>query len=286
MQLRVAQVYRIGAGVTGHAGSGLAREREPRSSKMASAPIRLSDIDMTYAPYPFGVIAPVFDEGLYAELLATFPPIGLFKFHERFGAKYSLSEKSNRRDYEAFIAANPAWRDVHAYVKSENFVFSVLEALRERDVDLGLDRAQQSRGRRLKAALKSALRGRIPSVERPLYSRFEFSALPADGGVVIPHTDSPGKYVTIVFSMTKPDDWSEPWGGGTDILAPKRVEKSFNLVNAQVPYEETETVATVPYRANQAMIFVKTHNSLHGVRRMTGPQGAFRRTLTVVIERR
>lgn len=127
---------------------------------MSHAPIRLSKIDMTYEPYPFGVIAPVFDEDLYAELLATFPPVELFKFHERFGAKYSLSEKSNRKQYEAFIASNRAWREVHGYIKSDDFVFSVLDALRDHNVDLGLDRNQQSRGRRLKKAIKSVVRGR------------------------------------------------------------------------------------------------------------------------------
>ena len=252
---------------------------------MASSPIRFSNLKMEYSPYPFGVIAPVFDEALYSELLDTFPPMELFQFHSKFGNKYSLSEKSNRPQYEKFIASHPAWRQVHSYVKSDDFVFSVLDSLRKQNVDLGLTRAGQSRSKRIRKTLKSLMQGRLPTVERPLYSRFEFSALPADGGIVIPHTDSPGKFVTIVFSMVKPGEWTDDWGGGTDLLVAKDVTRSYNFMNAQVPYEETDTVATVPYKTNQAMIFVKTHNSLHGVRKMEGPQGAVRRTLTVVIER-
>lgn len=240
---------------------------------------------MEYSPYPFGVITPVFDEAFYTELLETFPSLELFQFHSRFGNKYSLSEKSNRAQYEKFIASNAAWREVHSYVKSDAFISTVLDALRGQNVDLGLQRAKQSRGKSFRNGVKGLLRGRLPVAERPLYSRFEFSALPADGGIVIPHTDSPGKYVTLVFSMVKVGDWTEQWGGGTDILVPKDVTKSYNFINAQMPYEETDTVATVPYKTNQAMIFVKTHNSLHGVRKMEGPTGAVRRTLTVVIER-
>lgn len=252
---------------------------------MSTAPIRFSNLSMEYSPYPFGVISPVFDEAFYKELLDTFPPMELFQFHARFGNKYSLSEKSNRAQYEKFIASHAAWRQVHSYVKSQEFVSTVLNALSSQHVDLGLQRPTQSRGKAIRSAVKDLLRGRLPSTERPLYSRFEFSALPADGGVVIPHTDSPGKFVTLVFSMVRPEDWTEQWGGGTDILVSKDVTKSYNLINAQVPYEETETITTVPYKTNQAMIFVKTHNSLHGVRKMIGPQGAVRRTLTIVIER-
>ena len=252
---------------------------------MSYAPIRFSNLTMEYSPYPFGVITPVFDEKLYSELLDTFPSLELFQFRARFGNKYSLSEKSNHAQYKKFIASHAAWREVHSFVKSDDFVFSVLDALRDNNVDLGLQRAQQPRAKRIRNNVKSLLRGRLPAAERPLYSRFEFSALPADGGIVIPHTDSPGKFVTLVFSMVKPGEWTDDWGGGTDILSMKDVTKSFNFVNAQVPYEETETAATVPYKTNQAMIFVKTHNSLHGVRKMAEPQGAVRRTLTVVIER-
>lgn len=99
------------------------------------------------------------------------------------------------------------------------------------------------------------------------------------------HREETGFLGFFVFSMVQPGDWQDQWGGGTDILVPKDVTKSFNYMNAQVPYDQTDMTATVPYKPNQAMIFVKTHNSLHGVREMSGPEGVMRRTLTVVIER-
>ncbi len=44
-------------------------------------------------------------------------------------------------------------------------------------------------------------------------------------------------------------------------------------------------VRTFDYRPNRAVVFVKTYNSWHSIRPMTGPDPkALRRTLTVVIE--
>ena len=41
----------------------------------------------------------------------------------------------------------------------------------------------------------------VLDVFRSLEARFEFSALPADGGNIVPHTDAPTKIVTMVVSM-------------------------------------------------------------------------------------
>ena len=41
---------------------------------------------------------------------------------------------------------------------------------------------------------------------------------------------------------------------------------------------------TVPFLPNQAMLFIKTFNSLHGVQPMKGPETRLRRTLTLNIE--
>ncbi|MEQ1952145.1 ABATE domain-containing protein [Mesorhizobium yinganensis] len=50
---------------------------------------------------------------------------GAFSVPFEIRNKYSLSEKSNRPQFEKFIASHPAWRQVHSYVKSDDFVFSV-----------------------------------------------------------------------------------------------------------------------------------------------------------------
>lgn len=246
--------------------------------------IRFENLEMTYLPYPIGVMAPVFEQGYFDTLIDTFPTVEKFHFRKDLGNKYVLSEKTP--GYDAFLDSSPPWKKLHSYIKSDDFIFTVLDAMKAKGVDLGLKRDSQSQGKRLKKALKSVMNGRIPNVEPPLYSRFDFSALPADGGVLHPHTDSPGKLITLVFSMVRPNEWDEAWGGGTDILTPKDAAKSFNHLNRQMDYAETDLVDTVHYKPNQAMLFVKTYNSLHGVKTMTGPENTIRRTLTVNIQRR
>ncbi len=247
--------------------------------------LHLDNLEMAYEPYPVGIISPVFDTTLYQELLQSFPPLALFQYMPRFGNKYSLSEKNNRAAYEDYTAGHPAWREFHRYIKSADFIYAVIDMLRDRNVDLGIRRERQGLGYRWRKVLRNIRHGRLPGTHPPIYSRFEYSVLPAKDGIVVPHTDAPRKFITLVFTMVGDDDWDETWGGGTDILRCKDPAKTYNYYNQSLDYAECDVLRTVPFRPNQAMLFVKTFNSLHGVRAMTGPEGALRRTLTVNIER-
>ena len=82
---------------------------------------RLEQAEFHYEPYPIGLIKPIMEQDLYDELVDTFPSAELFKFMPKFGNKYTLSEKFNEENYHKFIARTPAWRDLHAWVKSETF---------------------------------------------------------------------------------------------------------------------------------------------------------------------
>jgi hypothetical protein len=132
----------------------------------------------------------------------------------------------------------------------------------------------------LRQRLLSLLSGR----KEALSARFEFSAMPALGGNILPHTDSPQKIVTLVVSMRNAQEWIPSYGGGTEVMRPIDPSKSFNLQNRYLSFEEVETIREMPFESNQCVIFVKTFNSLHGVRPMTGPSGLVRRTLTINIE--
>ena len=63
-------------------------------------------------------------------------------------------------------------------------------------------------------------------------------------------------------------------------------KRDYNWLNRQGAFEEMEVLDTYPFEPNQAVVFVKTHNSWHCVRPMTGHgSAALRRTLTLNIER-
>lgn len=246
--------------------------------------LQLSNLEITHQPYPIGVIAPVFEGGLYQEMRRLFPPLEMLKFLPKHGSKYSLSEKYNAAQYRDYVARHPVWREFHKYVKSDDFVFSVIDSLRANHVEVGIHRKTQSLTSRWFKLLRNVKRGHLPITRAAVDARFEFAALPAANGHVVPHTDSPGKIITIVITMTEPGEWDAAWGGGTDILKPKDPSESYNYLNRQLNYDQCDVLRTVNYLPNQAMLFVKTFNSLHGVQPMKGPEGTVRRTLTINIE--
>ena len=239
-----------------------------------------------YDPYPIGAIPEVLDPGAYKALCESYPPIELFTTLPEVGNKYVLSEKYNGREYRRFIASTPVWKELHDWIKSEAFIDAIDALLKQSGIDVGLKAYRASFAVRMKKLLRDLfVHGRLPRVHPQLYTRFEFSMLPSDGGCVIPHTDSPGKLITLVVSMVGEGEWDPSYGGGTDVNRPRDMRRSYNELNRNVPFEDVEVLDTFAFVPNQCVVFVKTFNSLHSVRPMQvpGPR-RMRRTLTINIE--
>jgi hypothetical protein len=246
----------------------------------------------TYEPFPVGIITPVIEASLYNKLVDTFPNVSLCKLMPYLGnkksVKYSLAEKNNTQQYYDFLNSTPVWKGFYDWVKSPDFLYRTLEMLAQNNIELGYyDPAAAARNKSLLKRVQDAFLIKKYGHTLPLSARFEFSVLPADGGQLQPHTDSPGKVITLVVSMVSPGEWNQAWGGSTDMLRPKRTEMNFNWVNRYLEYDEVETIASYQFLPNQALIFIKTFNSWHCVRPMTGTGSkALRRTLTINIEAR
>ena len=242
-------------------------------------------LQFRYEPFPIGVAAPLMEEGVYREFVAGYPGLDRFADISEVGYKYSLSEKNNPRVYHQLVRSRPVWREFHQWVKSDAFVQTVLDALKERHLDLGYP--MLSPGRRLVRRLTKLVKGHPCDTSRRLGARFEFSMLPVDGGHVLPHTDSPGKIVTLIVSILEDGEWDPAFGGGTDMNRLRDPRYSFNRLNRQGRFEDMEVIDTYDFRPNQAVMFVRTFNSWHSVRPMQGKGSpAMRRTLTINIEER
>jgi hypothetical protein len=234
-----------------------------------------------YEPYPIGIIREIFEPSLYERLVDTFPPVEIFRFMQKHGDKWSLSELNNPDRYYRFLGDSRDWKQVYDEVKSRGFITHVLEMLAQSKIDLGLAPATQHTGLRKLRSRALELLGRKGG---ELRARFEFSMMSAEGGHILPHTDSPQKHITLVVSMVRPGEWDQGWGGGTDRMCPLDPSDNFNLLNRYLRFDQTRTIGTMAYEPNQCVIFIKTFNSLHAVRPMTGPKEVMRRTLTVNIE--
>ena len=222
--------------------------------------------DVRYAPYPLVVLRPAMDQRLYDELCRTFPAPELFEVVPKYDYKLSLSEKFATKNYHTFLAQNAAWNRLHSWIKSDDFIAQTVACLKALHIDLELDRYFDSVAARVVGGMK---RGRLPGLYPRLHSRFEFSVLKADGGEVAPHTDTPKKIITLVLSMIREGEWDPRFGGGLEIDHATDNAFAFNWSNRIVPWEKVEAVDTILFGPNQCMIFVKTFNSLHSVRKMT-----------------
>ena len=240
-------------------------------------------LQFRYEPFPIGMAKPAIALDLYRELVASYPPRELFAYLPKVGHKYSLSEKYNGEAYAKFIRSQAAWRELHAWIKSDRFIPAVMDTLKARHIDLG--HKHLSDAKRALKSVRNLARGRSRPLPPRLSTRFEFSMLPADGGYIMPHTDSPSKIVTLIVSMAGEDEWNPAFGGGTDVNRPKDERLAFNRMNAQADFDDMEVLDTFAFTPNQVVVFVKTFNSWHSVRPMTGAGSPLmRRTLTINIE--
>ena len=248
--------------------------------------LSFDSVRMRREPYPLAVIKPAIDPAFYGELVANFPDISLFDGLEKYPYKLSLSEKFAPANYARFLRQNEPWGRFHAWVKSDAFIHTIVNFLKANHVDLSLDEAFEDFPTKLKRHGRSWLRGQLPRPAMKLRSRFEFSVLKADGGEVAPHTDTQRKVITLVISMIGEGEWREEIGGGLDVNRATDPRYAYNWKNQIVPWESIEVVETIPFIPNQCIIFVKTFNSLHSVRRMPKTDSdLLRKTITIVIER-
>jgi hypothetical protein len=247
--------------------------------------LQFGDAEFRREPYPIGLIKSPMADDLYRDLVDNYPPSELFAHLPKVGHKYVLSEKFNADNYHRFVQQTPVWKRLRDYIKSDAFIRAVDTMLRDNFIDLGLSRRSYSGVKILRHAWRDVRRGRLPRIPPGLRARFEFSMLPADGGYILPHTDTPKKLITLIVSTFADGEWDPAFGGGTEVNRAKDPRHAYNWLNENVPFEEVETLQTYEFRPNQCIVFVKTFNSLHCVRPMTGRGSpAMRKTLTINIE--
>ena len=209
-------------------------------------------------PYPIGLATKVFHDIPYRAMIEGFPPIDLLKhWGGKEYNKYVLNERMSIEFHE-YISEHPIWWAFHNSIKKPEFPEFIFFILKSHGIEIA------------------------PNPDG-WTTRFEFSAMPAEGGWIVPHTDIYSKAVTLIFSILGPGEWNPSWGGGTDVLVPK--DPTAQYKDYKAPLELFDRVETFNYKPNQCIIFIKTENSWHSVGPIQGPAGKWRRTLTLNIER-
>ncbi len=248
--------------------------------------LSFKNANFIYEPYPIGVARDVFESSFYDELVNSFPPQELFAFMAYHGNKYSLSEVNNPESYHEYVQGNRPWRDFHQWIKREEFPAEILAMLCQHNIDLDVPQIHGNGAFAGRSMLEKLRPRRLRPPRSGLSARFEFSMLPAEGGFIKPHTDSPQKIITLVIAILPQGEWNPSFGGGTEVLRPIDIKNNYNYKNKYMEFDDVETLATFDYAPNNCVIFIKTFNSLHGVRPMKAiDPKLMRKTLTINIEK-
>lgn len=217
------------------------------------------NVSIRHQPYTVFYIRDLVHPEFYSSLAETFPLLSRFRYRETLGNKYLLTELEGQPYYD-FVDAHPQWRKFYNEIKSISFREQVLSFVRSHmSGSLTDDRVADS-----------------------FTSRFEFSALPTNGGSQRPHTDSPRKVVTLVLSLMKEGEWNPNWGGGTSICRPKDETLHSNYSNQYLDFDDVEVIDTFPFIPNGCVMFVKTDVSWHCVTPINLPDSnAMRKTVAI-----
>lgn len=102
-----------------------------------------------------------------------------------------------------------------------------------------------------------------------------------DGCEVSPHLDARQKYGTHLFYFNTDANWQPDWGGGTVLLAGKKT-KAMNpdFFEFERKLVESEIIN------NKSFIFQNSPQAWHGVKKISAPEGKYRRLFTVVFDKK
>lgn len=234
-------------------------------------------------PFPRVFVKDFVNPAIFPSLSEQFPSTDFFRLIKDY--KYRL--QSNYPEFKNFMATSPAWSSFLESVMSQEFVDRVqhllLSGFKKNIFSLVSNPSWFSkdlirRARRWKLAGS----GKIGRFDLPVRVTVEFAKV--GGGMQIePHNDSGGKIVSfLLYLPTK--DWKPDYGGGTQFYFPKN--KKFNFIfadPARYLFEDMVVVDETRYESNNAAFFLKTANSLHGVKPNGVPMSCFRNSVSIFI---
>ena len=224
--------------------------------------------DIRHEPYSHVVVENCLSAPLYAELARTFPSDETIL---RLGksAKDGLAPPNSRHDVHAQeILGNPgrfsqSWLEFVRYHVSTVF-FQELVALMGPEILATYPELERRLGRSLHELRTSLLHGpKTDDSEIALDCHIGINTPSRRrGSVRRVHTDAPDELFAALFYFRAVNDQAA--GGELEILRWKR-GKAHLFVGSEVDECDAETVDTVAYKPNTAVIFINSPMALHAV---------------------
>lgn len=245
-------------------------------------------------PFFIFEIHDLFDHEIYESLDAQFPKKSEFPatWLDR-GGKYYMSNKMP--EFAEFTKKTPIWAQLYDRLSDPLIIAKLYELAHSvpserparekklwrfdtRSKAKWVTRKPMAQIRRLKSSLLGYT---------PVRLGLEFSYLES-GCYIPPHTDVTGKLISLMIYF--PDSGIEyPVGAGTEFYRGKNntaAQSAWKVgMLEDVPmkefFDKHEIFYTSEFTPNKLVGFIKTSNSWHGVRKLTLPSNATRRSLNI-----
>ena len=229
--------------------------------------------DVTVYDYPFfhGCIDNYLPSQSYRYLLQDFPKQALYI---NYGARGAMDNDDPR--LKNFWSKNPFSKSLLDFFSSETF----LEDL-QKFVMPAVPRERGYSDQRSWYYVNDWSKARKLTDKTPINATFKFSPL-TPGEWIPPHTDNPGKLLSILLYFAE-SDWRESYGGGTEIYEPKHALLKHNWRNIEMPFELMKRWRTFAFLPNRLVFFLKSSNSWHGVSPVVCPEGRSRKSLLITL---
>ncbi len=223
-----------------------------------------AQIEVFQEPFIYGYIDNFLPESVYSLLETNF-----IQPADQCGEV--LSAGKQRLTFEApssieTLDKNRPWRDFVGEISSSRYRKDMLNWLRN----------QFTASKQNNSVYGELMRRRFDIDPELTHLHCEFSSL-SKNALLLPHTDSPTKYMGCVLYFA-PDDWKSEWGGATEVYAAKKKKYQFNWFNYGLPYKFMDHQYSAEFKRNRLFFLVKSYNSWHGLGAIRAPANIPRRS--------
>jgi len=212
--------------------------------------------DLIQDPCPYFCIRDALPQTLYDQLIAEYP-----EQHMMQDGKTRFQARRYRQHEFVPGTVSPLWQEFVAYHNSQAFkdrVLDLFEPALERYYPTMLDTLKQ-------APVSQRHHGQPGTVQMEM--QFVLNGLQEET-VRTPHLDNSRELFAGLLYMRKPEDAST---GGDIHVFRKKIDRPEYTGIREVNTDHVIEAGSVPYRANTMILFLNTHDTIHGV---TPRQGA------------
>jgi hypothetical protein len=238
--------------------------------------ITVTPDDIVAEPYPHALKQGILRQDFFDELLASFPPDQYFDNRPTWmGARTGRDFYQGDSGFDKFIQNTPAWKELHSYINSTEFVDYTLALFGPYLKEFGcrLDPAQaklvdyqESRTSTwIRARLARWLGGGRATNPNDLFMRFDIEQ--SDRGYKKPvHCDNPSRVASFLVYFCDADKLGLQGG---DLRIHEHIEKKAPSDYERHPKEsDTRVVLTIRPKENLGAFFLCSNNSYHSVTEM------------------